>query len=128
MAVMEGTQSLKTYVGEYDFAVDGGAQGTIVLRSPGGSPIPIGSVVMGGVLDIITSCLSGAGTMALQVEGAGDTLAASLQAALTAGRKNVVPDFTGTTSVKTTAARSPSLVIATGAFTAGKFRLILFYV
>lgn len=126
MPVMEGTTELKTWVGSYSFAVDGGGTGTYVLRSNHG-PIPIGSMVVGGVLDITGACLSASGTMALQVEGAGDMLAASLQAALGAGVKDIVPDATGSTAVKTTASRAPSLVIAIAAFTAGIFTLTLFY-
>jgi len=82
---------------------------------------------MSGVLDIETACLSGTGTMALQAEAAADLLAASLQAALTIGRKSIIPVGTGATSVKTTVERAPSLVIATAAFTAGKFTLRLLY-
>lgn len=126
MARMEGTRGLKTWVGEYDFAVDGGAVSTITLRSHDG-PIPIGSIIMGGYLDIQTACLSGSGTMALNSEGAGDILAAAAQAALTTGRKDLVPDATGSTAVKLTAARSPAVTIATAAFTAGKFTLVLTY-
>ena len=127
MAVMAGTRGLKTFVGEYDFAVDGGAAGTIVLRSESG-PIPSGAVVVGGFADVTTACLSGSGTIALKVEGAGDLVAAAGQASWTTGRKSLIPDFTGANSVKTTQERSPSLVIATAAFTAGKLRLVLVYI
>lgn len=130
MPVIEGTARLKTAQAVYDFAVDGGAIGTISLRSAedsNGNAIPAGSVVVSGYVDIETACLSGSGTMALQVEGAADLLAASLQAALTTGRKSIVPVATGATAVKTTVARSLTLVIATGAFTAGKLRVVVFY-
>jgi len=33
MGIMGGARGQKVYVGEYDFARDGGAQSTIVLRS-----------------------------------------------------------------------------------------------
>jgi len=127
MGVLAGTRGPKTYVGEYDFALDGGATGTIVLRSESG-PIPNGAVITGGYLDVITACLSGTGTMALQANAAADMLAASAQAALTVGVKSIIPAGTGATAVKTTAERSPAVVIATAAFTAGKFRLVLTYV
>lgn len=127
MGIIEGTRSPKTWIGLYDFAVDGGAQSTIVLRSQDG-PIPNGSVIEGGTLDIETSCASATGTMALNSEGAADLLAATAAAGLTAGRKDIIPDNTGSTAIKLTAARNPALVIATAAFTAGKFRLILHYV
>lgn len=126
MAIIEGTKKLKEWRGEYDFAVEGGAIGTITLRSNDGA-IPSGAVVFEGYIDVETACASATGTMALQVEAAADTLAATGQAGLTAGRKSIIPASTGAASVKTTAARNPALVIATAAFTAGKFSLVLFY-
>ena len=125
MPIIEGTSSLKVWTGDYSFAVDGGATGTIVLRSNDGA-IPAGSIIYDGVLDVTTSCASATGTMALQAEAAGDLLATVGQAGVTAGRKSLIP-VSGATSVKTTVPRAPSLVIATAPFTAGVFRLHLFY-
>lgn len=125
MGIIEGTTELKTVQADYDFAVDGGAVSTITLR--GDNTIPTGSVITGGYVDIETACLSATGTIAVQVESAADMLAASLQAALTTGRKSVIPVGTGATSVKTTAERNIKIVVATAAFTAGKFRVVLFY-
>lgn len=131
MPTMESTLRLKTAQAEYDFAVDGGATGTIVLRSPTGDShgnlIPAGAIVEGGVVDVETACLSGTGTIALQLEAAGDLVAAAGQASWTLGRKSLIPAFTGATTVKTTVARSLTIVIATAAYTAGKFRVTVFY-
>ncbi|MGE4163873.1 MAG: hypothetical protein AB7G23_19265 [Vicinamibacterales bacterium] len=124
---MEGTRALKTWRGDYDFAVDGGAVGSITLRSNDG-PLPVGAVIKSGFIDVQTACLSATGTMALSAESAGDLLAAVGQAGVTAGRKSVVPAGTGVTAVKLTAARNPTLAIATAAFTAGKFTLVIDYV
>jgi hypothetical protein len=126
MAIIENSNILKAWRGDYDFAVDGGAVSTITLRSNDG-PISNGSVILEGYLDIETACLSATGTMALQSEAAADVLAATAQAGLTTGRKSIIPASTGATTVKTTAARNPAVVIATAAFTAGKFRLVLLY-
>lgn len=126
MSVMEGTRALKTWEGEYSFATDGGAVGDITLRSDGG-PLPNGAVITGGYLDITTACASATGTMAFKAEGTADLLAATAQAGLTAGRKDIIPDATGSTAVKLTAARNPVLTIATAAFTAGVCKLVLFY-
>jgi hypothetical protein len=126
MAIMEGTRAPKTWIGYYDFAVDGGAQGTITLRSNDG-PLPTGAILTSGYIDITSSCLSATGTMALNSEGAGDLLAAIGQGSLTAGRKSIVPAATGATAVKLTAARSPAVTIATAAFTAGAFTLVLYF-
>lgn len=125
MAIIEGTTRLKSVVASYDFAVDGGAVGTITLR--GDNTIPARSVITGGFIDIETAAASATGTIAIQAEGAGDILAATAEAGLTTGRKSVVPAGTGATSVKTTVARSVQVVIATAAFTAGKFTVTLFY-
>lgn len=130
MAVIEATRELKSWKGAYDFDVDGGAQGTITLRSDDG-PIPNGSVVMGGYLEVTSDVTSGgAGTGALQVEAANDTVNEAAVSGVpwsTTGRKSVIPVFTGATSLKTTAERSPAFVIGTDDLTAGVFNLVLFY-
>ena len=114
----------------YDFAVDGGAVGTIALV--GATVIPSGAVVLGGFVDVITPPTSGgAGTAAIQVEAANDVVAAAAVSGApwsTTGRKSVIPAFTGASSLKTTAARDVSLVVATAALTAGVFDVYLFYV
>lgn len=132
MSKVSGTQGLKSYVGEYDFAVDGGAIGTIVLRSvDGAGPIPSGSVIMGGYLEIDTLFTTGTAAVAgLQVEAANDIVASTIVSGApysTTGRKSIIPVFTGATTVKTTAERAPAMVVATGTITAGKGRLVLFY-
>lgn len=128
--INEGTRGLKTYNGEYDFAVDGGAISTITLRSNDG-PIPSGSVIMGGYLEIDTGFTTGTAAVAgLQVEAANDIVSSTIVSGApysTTGRKSIIPVFTGATTVKTTAARSPAMVVATGTITAGKGRLVLFY-
>lgn len=131
MTVISGATNLKSAQGEYDFAVDGGATGAITLRQGGGNTlpnlIPSGAIIEGGYVEVDTACLSGTGTIAVQVESAGDIVAAAGQASWTVGRKSVIPAFTGATTVKTTANRSVQIIIATAAFTAGKFRVVLYY-
>lgn len=127
---MEGTRVLKSYAGEYDFTRDGGAISTIILRSEDG-PIPAGSYIVSGVLDILTLFTTGtAATAALTVEGANDLVSATVVSGApysTTGLKSIIPVGTGATAIKTTATRAPSIVIATGTITAGKLRLVLFY-
>jgi len=133
MAYSELTAALKYYIGEYDFAVDGGAISTIALRAGAGShgPIPNAAVILGGYLEVLTGFTTGsAATAALTVESANDIVAATVVSGApysTTGIKSIVPVFTGATMIKTTAARSPSIVIATGTITAGKARLVLVY-
>lgn len=133
MGIAEGTAGLKTAQGEYDFAVDGGAISSITLRGAGivGGAIPAGSVIMGGYVEVDTAVTSGgAATVAINVEGAGDIVAAAAVSGApwsTTGRKSVIPVFTGATTVKTTVARNIVATIAAFALTAGKFRVVLFY-
>jgi hypothetical protein len=126
MAIMEGTKAHKTWTGFYSFAVDGGAEGAITLRSDDG-PIPNGSYVTGGFVDVSTSCASATGTIALHVNAANDIVSAVGEASWTAGHKDIVPDGTGSTAIELTAARNPTLTIATAAYTAGVLKLVLFY-
>lgn len=128
--IIEGTKLAKSWRGEYDFAVDGGAISTIVLRSNDG-PIPAGSYIMSGILDILTLFTTGsAATAALTVEAANDIVSATVVSGApysTTGLKSIIPVGTGATAIKTTVSRAPSIVIATGTITAGKLRLVLFY-
>lgn len=117
--------------GKYDFAVDGGAQSTIAITS--GTPIPSGSVVIGGYVDVITQLTGATATIACQVEAANDILTAVAVASWTTGRKNILPAptsgaLTASTAVKTTADRNISIVIATANLTAGVFNVILYIV
>lgn len=127
---MEGTRGIKEWKGEYDFDVDGGAESSIPLRSDDGA-IPIGSQILGGLIEVDTALDSaGAATAAITTEGAADTQAvAAFNAApwSSTGRKDIVPDFTGSATLKTTAARVPAVVIADAALIAGKFRVIIMY-
>lgn len=135
MPVMEGTRGIKECRGEYDFAVDGGAVGAITLRSaPGdsnGNEIPAGSIIMGGYIEVDTVVTSGgAGTIAVNSEGAGDLQTAAAVSGApwsTTGRKAITPVMTVGTSVKTTARRNLAITVATAALTAGKFRVVVLY-
>jgi hypothetical protein len=122
----------RTAVFDYDFAVDGGAVGTINMRPYGGTQpqIPAGAIIDRAMLEVLTIPTSGgAPTLACQVEGAGDVQAAAAISGApwsSLGRKNGTPQAAAT-SVKTTAARTPALVVATAALTAGVVRLYLDY-
>jgi hypothetical protein len=130
MAITEGSRNPKAWTGYYDFAVDGGAMTTITLRSDDG-PLPIGSYVTGGLLDVTTQFTTGtSATGALTVEGANDLVSATIVSGApfsTTGQKDIVPDATGSTALELTAARNPALVVGTGTITAGAFKLVLFY-
>jgi hypothetical protein len=132
MAMIPASLRLKTYRGDYDFSVDGGAISTITLRSKTG-PIPIGSIILGGYADVTTLVAAGgsAGTVAIQAESAGDMIAAASVLGApwsSTGVKSTIPVFTGATAVKTTAERAPAMVIGAFALTAGVFGIVLLYV
>ena len=116
--------------GKYDFAVDGGAQSTIAITA--GTPIPSGSVIVGGYVDVTTALTSGgAATIACQVNAANDILTAVAVASWTTGRKNILAaltagDLTTGTQVKLTADRNISIVIGAANLTAGVFNVVLF--
>jgi hypothetical protein len=123
----EGTGT-KWMRGRYDFAVDGGAIGTITISAEN---IPANAIILGGVVEVDTAVTSGgAGTLAIQVEAAGDIVAAAAVSGApwsTTGRKSVIPAFTGATTVKTTVARSIQVVIAAATLTAGVVDVLLAY-
>lgn len=132
----DGFNSLLTRLGgllvvqaTYDFAVQGGAVGDIVL--PGGA-IPAGTFILGGVAKVLTALGSGgSATAALKAEAAGDIIAATVISGApwsTTGRKSVVPAFTGATIVETTVARNLVLSVAVAALNAGKLSVTLFCV
>lgn len=124
------SRTLLVVRGRYDFAVDGGAQGTISLTS--GTPIPSGAYIVGGFLEVATAVTSGgAATGAIQVNAADDIVAAAAVSGApwsTTGRKSIIPAMTGATAVKTTAARDISFVIGAATLTAGVFDVVLFVV
>lgn len=137
MAVIETTGKLsgglsygrvKPAVAFYDFAVDGGAVGDIVLR---GDSVPSGAVIVDALIQVDTALTSGgAATVAIKTEGAADINAAAAVSGApwsATGAKRAT--FTATTApVKTTARRTPTATVATAALTAGKFTVIVWYV
>lgn len=123
---------LKIARGDWDFAVDGGAQGDIALM--GDTEIPSGATILGGWVEVETQLTSGgAATIALKVEGAGDIVPATGVASWTAGRKKIVPAMdsdnalAAAADVRTTAARDITMTIAAADLTAGKLSVILVY-
>lgn len=128
MPIIEGTTRVKTAVGEYDFAVDGGVVGTINLRGEG---VPKDAVVTGGYIEVLTVPTSaGAATLSAGLEAAADLADAAVISGApwsTTGLKSVDPASTGATAFKTTAARRISVVVGTADLTAGKLRVVLRY-
>lgn len=112
---------------EYDFAIDGGAIGTIALR---GNKLPKGAIVTSGMLYVNTAVTSGgAVTMTLGVVTAVDVLASTLKGAMTlAAVLDVVPAGTAATAILTTTdGKGVTLTIGVAAITAGRFTVALEY-
>lgn len=135
MPVMPGTSELKEATGEFDFAVDGGAIGTITLRSrknlSTGNDIPAGSVIVDGYVEIDTGFTSGgAATVAAGAETTADLVAATVASGSpwsAPGRYSLIETGAGALTAKTTVRRFVTLTIAVAALTAGKGRVVTFY-
>lgn len=123
-------QRKQTYRFTYDFAVNGGAVGTIVL-TPANGVIPDKFVIQNAFFDVITPLNSaGAATAALTTsQTANDLISATAFDGApwsSAGLKaTLILLGTIATLKKTTAARNPALVVGTAALTAGKFILFV---
>lgn len=112
----------------YDFSVLGGGTGSIPLTQVNG-PLPNNFIIQNACLDVIAGLTGGVGATGAVTSGqsANDLVVATIAAGApfsTPGPKITIP-LLGTiaTWIKTTAQRSPALVIAVNAFTAGKFNL-----
>lgn len=112
----------------YDPAVNGGAIGTYTLAPERGA-VPANAIIWTGFIDRLTSLTAGAGaTIAFQLEAANDLKAADAFTNYTApGRTSILPNSTATSTIKTTTQRNAQITIATNAITAGKLRLVVFY-
>ncbi len=112
---------------EYDFAVDGGAIGTIALR---GDKLPNDAVITSGMIQSNTALTSGgAATVTMGVETAVDVLASTAYTAFTANAlKDTVPVGTAATSIRTTTGgKGVNMAIGAAALTGGKITVALEY-
>jgi len=114
----------------YSYATQGGAQGTIKLRQPYG-PLPSGFIIQNAFIHVDTALGSaGAATAALTSgESANDIVSATVVAGApwsSTGNKVTIPlQGTIATWITLTAAREPSLVIATADLNGGAFYLYI---
>lgn len=112
----------------YDFAVDGGAVGSINLKDEFGKEIiiPSGAIVKQVMMHIKTAMASagGAGTIALTLNSSGD-LKAAVDADTLSGLVAGIPVGSAATAVAATAQRALVWTIATEALTAGKVWLFV---
>lgn len=110
------------YRATYDFAVQGGAIGTITLAPY----IPANVIVYGGFFDVVTTFTGATNTLAIGLNTTTDLLAATAIATYgTIGMHAIIPVATAAAAVKSTAQRQIVLTLATAAVTAGKLFLYL---
>ena len=116
----------------YDFSVDGGAAGLITPAVSVNTIIPSTSIILGGVINIITTFTSGGSATIAVGLSAGGAGAAALKAATavatwTAGLMAVVPLFAAANMIRMTADGTITFTIATADLTAGKAEVDLLY-
>lgn len=129
VAVVKADQlgRLKPAISYYDFAVDGGAIGSLPLR---GDSIPLNAIIVDVEVIVETIVASGgAATLGITGEGAGDLQAAVVVSGApwsTATPKNGTQTH-ASAPIKATAVRVPTAVIGAFALTAGKFKVVTWY-
>jgi hypothetical protein len=112
----------------YDFAADGGAVSAITLLPA--ATIPDNSIIIGGWLEMETALVGSGASVALHTQAADDLVAAAAISGApwsSTGRKDILPDMTGSATLKTTAARNITATITAAVLTAGKFNVVIFY-
>jgi len=115
------------YRATYNFAVDGGAIGTITPAAQG--TIPKNAIIVGGVINVITALVGSGATIALGTTAGSSATSLKAATAITSytGLVALVPVWTAASAFKMTAAGLLQLTVATAALTAGKFDIILDY-
>lgn len=99
-----------------------------------GATLPDNALVIGGGVEVLTTCTDGDGddaTLALSINGANDLVSATVGGAGTvwaAGNQDIIPDSTGGTAIKLTAACELTLTVAVDRLSAGKMRVWLLYI
>lgn len=110
------------YRATWDFAVQGGAIGTITLNPT----IPLNTVITGGYFHVISTYVGATNTVSIGLNTTTDLFAATAIATYgTIGVHAIIPVETAATSVVSTAARQIVLTLATANVTAGKMVLYL---
>jgi len=124
--VFTGGGGIRTVTAEYNFAVHGGAQSSIVIGN-----VPLGTTILGGWMNVETSPVGAGASIGVTIEGAGDVVAvAAISGApwSTTGKKAILPKRNtpeASSTITTTAARNILFVISGADLTAGKVQLYL---
>lgn len=125
-----GSGGLQVLKATYDFAVDGGAIGTILLAAS--QIIPAGAIILGGIIDPITTLTSGgAATVAVGVGNGAQTAALKAAAAFgtyVGGTPLAMIPVWSAGFFKVAADGKISITIAAATVTGGKFAVHVVYV
>jgi len=122
--------ALKCVAARYDFAVHGGAVGTIGLRVS----LPVGAIVVNAFMNVRTALTSGgSATMSLGIQGAADLVAATAYGSApwsSTGIKLMIPDFATVADqfIVATTPKELTATIAVAALTAGVIDFYVMYV
>lgn len=130
LARADGLGGMFVYSATFDATVE--ANRTVGAHALGVS-VPANMLVVGGCVDVLKTFTDGASdtaTIAIKVVGANDIVNAIAIAdsgnPWDQGRHDIVPDGTGSSFVKTTAASAITATVGTAALTAGTFVVHLF--
>lgn len=108
-------------------AFDSGVAGTITPSI--GVTLPVGAIIYGGLLEVITVPVGVGASIAVQSQGAGDLQAAAAISGApwsTLGIKAIAPVCTAATAVAiATTAKAVKVVVSAANLTAGKFKVHL---
>lgn len=129
MSMLPGARRVLLAVNEYDFALDGGAVGTINLR---GLVIPQDSIITDTLLIVHVALTGGTitDTLSLGAETLIDLQAAAARNAApwsTAGARRITLNATAV-PIRATIERRPRFTINGTALTAGRFTLITHFI
>lgn len=122
--------ALKCVAARYDFAVHGGAVGTIPLRVS----LPTGAIVCNAFMRVRTALTSGGSAeVALGIQGAADLVAATAYGSApwsSTGIKLMIPDFAtvGDQFIVATTPKELTMTVTVAALTAGVVDFFIFYV
>lgn len=114
----------------YNYAVSGGAVGTINLKDENGKNcvLPQGAIIRDVLIDVRTDPTSGgAATIAIGSGAAANDLKAATAIASYTGLVAGVPVGSAATAIRLSANQSPYITVATAALTAGKLNVHIKY-
>jgi hypothetical protein len=124
-------EQLGVAIGNYSFAVQGGAVGAISLRDADGQPLklPTNALIKNVIINVITTPTSGgAATISVGIVSANDLLLATAVASVAGNLQGIPDDATVADFIKLSSEQTVDITVAVAALTAGKFNVLIEYV